>query len=95
MAKDLSKDPNSATSAFMRVLPLLNNLALLTMEETEKVELANNIIFNELKASWNSGNSVSKDYIARVMTAIKTKTNIDEIIKDITIRIEKGKNYNG
>ena len=95
MPKDLSKDPNSATSVFIRVLPLLNNLTLLFMEEDEKVELARTIIYNELKAVWSNSNSVSKDYITRVMTTIKTKTTLDDIVKDITIRIEKGKNYNG
>ncbi len=94
MAKDLSKDPNSATSVFLKVLPILDTLANLSMDENEKIELATNTIYYELKSVWHNGNSVSKDYILRVMTMIKSKTTLDDIIKDITIRIEKGKNYN-
>ena len=96
MAKDLSKDKYSATSAFMRVLPILNNLNLLTLEENDKIDFANQLIFGELKSCWhNSNNSISKDYITRVMTSLKSKTTLSDIIKDITARIEKGKNYNG
>lgn len=94
MSIDLSRDPNSATSAFVRVSPILNSLKPLAMTEEDKIEIANTLIFNELKANWLNGNSLSKDYITRVMTTIENKSTLDDIIKDIERRIEKGKNYN-
>lgn len=89
---DLSKNPNSATSIFINIMPLLKGLQNTSIIEDEKVNIAKQIIMGELRAAWQKSNNISKSYIIRVKDTLEVHTTIDQVIEDIETRIHNGKN---
>lgn len=96
MIKDLSKNEHSATSAFISILPNLEDIRDSDSEADEKLENARNLIIQTLCKFRNSDDekkSISQDYIISVRMTIAKHRNVEQILNYINNAINKGKNY--
>lgn len=96
--KDLSLSEYSATSTYIKILPELEQIKSLDIEDKLKIELSIDLIIKELISTMNScpniRKGISRDYIVNTRINLSKKQSIDHIIKYIKNAIEHGKNYN-
>lgn len=92
---DLSKVEGSATAAFIKVLPEIENLKNNTdLSESDKIDEAQLIIIQELcKARNNNIGGISQKYIVEVRKNLTRLKRVEDIIKYLNNAINKGKNY--
>lgn len=92
MIKDLSKQIHSATSTFINILPMIEDLRFESMDEQEKINKAKRIVVENL-CKQREHHGVSQEYIIQVKKTIERQKRLTQVIEYINNAIEKGKNY--
>lgn len=94
--RDLSKDPYSATSVFIKILPQIKSIKQITTNEDERIFRAKDLIIASLKhAQERSPKSISSSYIESYAHRIDSCIDLNDIIDMVSRSINRGKNYSG
>ena len=97
LVKDLSLNPNSATSVYIRIMPELEQLKTADMTADDRIETARDLVISSLcKARMDcteNRKGISQDYIVKVRMIISKYQTINQIINYLNNAINIGKNY--
>ena len=97
LVKDLSLNPNSATSVYIRIIPELEQLKTSDMTADDRIETARDLVISSLcKARMDcteNRKGISQDYIVKVRMIISKYQTINQIINYLNNAINIGKNY--
>lgn len=104
---DLSKDPYSITSTFIKTLPIVIDLTTAPLEETDKLRYAFEIVekalcYNKIcsdnivkeeysKTGILIKSSIAKDRLDSTIEKVRSQPTIDELISYMNNLINKGK----
>ena len=95
--EDLSQNPFSATSVYIKILPELNNIKNEDISSDDRIEKARDLVVSSLCKSRMDCEAhkkgISQDYIVKVRMIISKYQTVDQIIQYLNNAINIGKNY--